>query len=91
MAADSVAPKARRLEEFLVLSKVEARAFETRSNSSQAHQPCFSVRQDDANTTAQCWWIVCRAVELAAADVNPHVARVPVVRNGSRFNPGAAT
>ncbi len=74
VAADAIAPRAGRLDVVVMLLEAEAGSVQRLAHGGQAAHQRLPVRNDQPRVAAQHLRLAGRQVELAAADVDPHVA-----------------
>src|SRR5277367_563412 len=75
VAAILVAPRAGRFDEGFIFMEVEAGAVELFARLAQPLQQRAAIRYHESGVAAQHLRFAARQMELAAPDVDPHVAR----------------
>ena len=72
-ASNAISPRTPGLDESFLLDEVETRSLEAFANSPEPPHQRLTIRHHDAGVTAQNLRFVGRQMELAAANVDPHV------------------
>ena len=70
---NAIAPRTGRLDVIVVLGESELRALERLAHIAEPSQQRLAIGHDQADLAAQPLRLACDQVELAAADIHPHV------------------